>query len=38
MQVIEELAAANLAGWVDVAPRPTARQPKAKAVKLTKVG
>jgi ferrochelatase len=36
MQVIEELAAANLAGWVDVAPRPTARQPKA--VKLTKVG
>ena len=38
MQVIEELAAANLVGWVDVAPRPTARRPKPKAVKLKKAG
>ena len=38
MQVIEELAAANLAGWVEVAPRPTARKPKPKAVKLKKAG
>ena len=38
MKVIEELAAANLAGWVDVAPRPAARAPKPKAVKMKKAG
>ena len=38
MKVIEELAAANLAGWVDVAPRPAAKAPKPKAVKMKKAG
>ena len=38
MKVIEELAAANLAGWVDVGPRPRAAAPKPKAVKLKKAG
>jgi hypothetical protein len=38
MKVIEELAAANLAGWVDVGPRPRAAAPKPKSVKLKKAG
>ncbi|HCV87830.1 MAG TPA: ferrochelatase, partial [Alphaproteobacteria bacterium] len=38
MKVIEELAAANLAGWVDVAPRPAAKAPKPKAVRMKKAG
>ncbi|HCI20224.1 MAG TPA: hypothetical protein DE310_05585, partial [Alphaproteobacteria bacterium] len=38
MRVIEDLAAANLAGWVDVTPRPAAKSPKPKAVKMKKAG
>jgi ferrochelatase len=38
MKVIEELAAANLAGWVDIGPRPRVAAPKPKAVRLKKTG
>ena len=38
MQVIEELAAANLAGWVDLTPRPVDVKTDATEIKLRKAG